>query len=298
MEIPDEVKRRLNSPENCLAFRLGSDNKEARLYVHVGVQRVRAAVDSFGTETADATQQKHMLFVMGPPKSGKTSEVQIVTPHLLAPHIKTAVLEPKGKRFEEPCRQVYIDCTVLRDLQSLDAKLSKFYQILCGALRVAPHPNFKEDQTTALVLERMIKDALEAPRNYHIVCLDEYHMLFTTLDNPSRRQLSTWLRNFMLNAQSPCQFVVTGSTNAALMGALALSIHNGISLFKGHTTISTDFNSSENDLQDVVTLLQHFYPRTPKPTEEDLQVIREEIGYVNCAALNIILGMLLRLPGV
>jgi hypothetical protein len=76
------------------------------------------------------------------------------------------------------------------------------------------------------------------------------------------------------------------------MGALALSIPNGISLFKDHVSIATDLDSSERDLHDVVTLLQHFFPDTPTPTKEDLRIIRDELGYVNCAALNIILGTL------
>jgi hypothetical protein len=47
--------------------------------------------------------------------------------------------------------------------------------------------------------------------------------------------------------------------------------------------------SSEKELEDVATLLAHYYPGVPKLTKDDHEAIADKLGYINCAALNIIL---------
>ncbi len=78
--------------------------------IHVGTKRVAKEIDKFVTQIPDATQRKNAIFVVGPPKSGKTAEASVVIPNLLEPHIEKVVV----KKSQLPCRKVYIDCLELR----------------------------------------------------------------------------------------------------------------------------------------------------------------------------------------
>ncbi len=112
-------------------------------------------------------------------------------------------------------------------------------------------------------------------------------MLLSSLPPNHKTQMADGLRNLILDADSPCQFVVTGSTGA-LVSSLEQSGQNGISLFKGACNVYTDFDSSENDLADVDTLLAHHNRAPPSPS---VNFIESEVGYVNCAAENIVSGI-------
>ncbi len=112
-------------------------------------------------------------------------------------------------------------------------------------------------------------------------------MLLASLNPKDRTELADGLRNLILDADSPCQFIVTGSTGAALISSLEQSGQNGISLFKGACTINTDFQSSKNDLADVDTLLAHL---NQAPSSSPAAAIESKLGYVNCAAEKIVSG--------
>jgi hypothetical protein len=283
---PDEALRsKLHDPDNCLVYRLGA-NKEAPINIHVGVKRVMQVIDPFKSANTSG-QAKRLLFVVGPPKSGKTSETMVIAPHLLAPHIKATVSPPVGGQFQEPCRRVYIDCTRMRNLKTLQSKLYALYRASCVALGVAPAREYRTAHF--LELADYLRIVFCTPVHYHIVSLDEYHMLFANLKANDRQNLANFLRAILLDPESPCQFVVTGSTGAALISALSLSLPNGVWLFKGAGVINTEMQSSPKELEDVATLLKHYFPGVPDLTPAHHKVISDSLGYLNCAALNIIM---------
>jgi hypothetical protein len=132
-----------------------------------------------------------------------------------------------------------------------------------------------------------VLDLFRAVPNYTIITLDEYHMLLSSLSPQDKQLVATQLRYVLLDSDSPCQFTVTGSTGAALISSLEQSGQNGISLFRGACIVNTDYQSSSSDLADVDTLLAH---HNRAPASSPAEAIESKLGYVNCAAENIVSG--------
>jgi hypothetical protein len=245
--------------------------------IHVGIKRIAKEVKFFVEQTRDSTQQRSIIYVIGSPKSGKTTEARIIIPHLLEPRISEVIL----MEAQLPCHKVYIDCTPLESCNTLAWKLWRFYLILCEALKVSVPANLTESNITTSHLANLFRKLT----HYTIITVDEYQMLVANLPEVDRAEIATTLRNVMLDETSICQFIVTGSTSAAVMSSLTDSIQNGISVFKSAGIVETDLNSSADALADVATLLTHLNLNSSQSTEP---VIRNKLGFVNCAILNVI----------
>lgn len=114
-------------------------------------------------------------------------------------------------------------------------------------------------------------------------------MLLANLPDNDVTTLATYLRGAMLDPDSTCQFVVTGSTGASLLSSLEESPQNGISVLKGAGVVVMDFNSDVDALADVETLLSHF---DQKPSASPAHMMQSGLGFLSCAALNVVSGIL------
>jgi hypothetical protein len=298
--LDDPLRLQLEDPDNCCLYKQGS-----KTHVYVGLKKVAKEVDRFVRQPADATQPKNLVYVVGGPKTGKTTEARVIVPQYLEKHIEQLAFRPA----QLPCRRIFLDCSPLASLPTYHQKLFGFYERLALAL-VQPtgvRPSVATDKTVGERLVELwatvtsflrlessppshlsmvdIHRLLRQLTHYHIVTLDEYHMLFSSLNAEDAQLFANELRNLLLDEHHPVQFVVTGSTGAALINCLQLSIQNGISLFKGSAVLATDLDSDPASLKDVFTLLTHTNTIScPTPAN----AIKTELGFVNCAAVNIV----------
>lgn len=281
--LDDGLRTKLKDPDNCLIYKLGHDAPHC---IHVGVKRVAEAVDSFVTQRSDPTQCKNLFFVVGSPKSGKTTEAMVVIPHLLEPHIAQVAVK-RDALFCDPttraCRKVYIDCSSLVALDNIREKTWKFYECVADKLKVAMAPGVTADNVSMLAVEKLFR----AVSHYTIVTIDEYQMLLANLSVKDTTTMSADLRDIMLDPNSACLFVLTGSTSAALISSLEKSPPNGTSVFKGSGLVCTDLNSTADSLADVRTLLAHY---GDAPSKSPSLEIQSGLGFRNCAAENVVSG--------
>jgi hypothetical protein len=203
----------------------------------------------------------------------------VVIPHILEPHISKVV----EKEALLPCHKVYIDCALLVAETALNKKVWGFYNLASAALHIPRESGMTIDNVDMFAIQRLFK----LPTHYTIITIDEYQMLLANLPPLAQTHIAVHLRNIMLDHNSACQFIVTGSTGAALMSSLEESIQNGISVFKAAGIVSTDLHSSSDDLADVHMLLTHHNLASgPSPSS----AIQNGLGYVNCAAVNVVSG--------
>lgn len=189
VSLDNALKEKLKNPTNALAYRFG---KYSPILFHVGVQRVEKELQRFVQQGTDATQRKNLIFVVGPPKSGKTAEAMVVIPYLLEPHIHKVVLTEEAKL---PCYKVYIDCFALTPLRTYKSKLWNFYQTVANQLKIPRDPKLTEDTVHQLHL----KDLFLNLSNYHIITIDEYPRLFANLSDEDSTRLADELRNILLD---------------------------------------------------------------------------------------------------
>lgn len=171
LEIPPELP--LHNPANCVAYQLRTDPDPnlGEVHVHVGVNRVREVIEN--RLRYDATQRKHLVMVIGPSKSGKTSETMIIAPHILSPHILKAVRISGGKF---PCQHFWIDCIALRNATTVEEKFSIFCSLVSRDSN-EPVVNFPSN-TSYITTWGWLVEFFRNQTHYTIVGLDEYPHVF------------------------------------------------------------------------------------------------------------------------
>lgn len=72
------------------------------------------------------------------------------------------------------------------------------------------------DNLTFTILMQIFRELT----NYTIITLGEYQMLLANLPQEDATIMAIYLRSVMLDPESACQFIVTGSSGAALLTSL------------------------------------------------------------------------------
>jgi hypothetical protein len=130
-------------------------------------------------------------------------------------------------------------------------------------------------------------DLLRALPVWTVVTLDEYHFLVTGLGKQELDIFSPWIRDLMLDAQNPCQFIVTGSTHLLVQMAIDASPRNGIDLGRAvHVQLPLD----EPDLVEAARseFAAHFQVDGARVEEVEKEV-RENRFCVNMASVDQVL---------
>eukprot|EP00727_Mastigamoeba_balamuthi_P013819 m51a1_g906 hypothetical protein (630) ;mRNA; r:94101-99909 len=290
--IAAEVRQRLECPGNCVVYSVNG-----RQSFHVGVERVRSALGAWVEDHLGpaATQDGGVVVVHGAARSGKTSEARVLVPWVLAPHVARLRhrADREGTFNERVCRMVYINLLSFAQVTTYDGKSTRFCRLVAKHVGTVTQQQraarlVSGEDAHSLVMEMLVE---KAPCNF-IVTIDEYHLLFARLSRDDRTTMASDMRQLMIADGSPSVFVVAGSTNAATVQALLYSPVNGKSVFWGRCDITTDIESSARDLKDTHTLLEVMRARAnpergaPLALEEIQRSVREELDYVNCAAVH------------
>jgi len=110
--------------------------------------------------------------------------------------------------------------------------------------------------------------------NHWIIAIDEYHFIFSGLSPSDMENIAETMKVVLLDNDSPCYFMLAGSTQATFWWALDQTRPNGLNLMTNAVVVTTPFVSSEqeidlckdvlnqkentamNNLQDIVKLLE------------------------------------------
>eukprot|EP00727_Mastigamoeba_balamuthi_P007719 m51a1_g3568 hypothetical protein (1378) ;mRNA; f:1080935-1091773 len=102
----------------------------------------------------------------------------------------------------------------------------------------------------------LLRDLVRSVPCYTIVTVDEYNMLFAGLSPHNIDDMALFMRDLLLSPDLPCQFVVTGSTSAAVVQAALISPSNGADLWTGSATAFG--NLSQDWVAQRTRQLQHY----------------------------------------
>eukprot|EP00727_Mastigamoeba_balamuthi_P007718 m51a1_g3567 hypothetical protein (393) ;mRNA; r:1079211-1080465 len=269
--------------DDCLFYMLGDQQ-----HFHVGVRRVRSQLNPLLEVYShkNPAQASAIVFVQGPSCSGKTTEARVVVPWLLAPHmrqLRAAATVPSSTTFYpdlEP-QFAYVDCLLARSCRDVKSKLAMLWERLKKELGdTSPAPA----RPTVTAYQELLRDLVRSVPRYTIVTVDEYNMLFAGLSPRDIDDMALFMRDLLLSPDSPCQFVVTGSTSAAVVQAALISPSNGADLWTGSATVVTDTESDERALRDVYALLSAGAAEAP-PLNAICDAVRAQLTYVNCGAV-------------
>eukprot|EP00727_Mastigamoeba_balamuthi_P000401 m51a1_g10358 hypothetical protein (359) ;mRNA; f:42525-46227 len=261
--------------EDCLCYTLG-----AQWHFYVGVRRVRSQLEPLLSPRAE-TPTPSIVWVQGPSRSGKTTEASVVVPWLLAPHmLRLRPARPRAAPFFPDLAPMFVcvDCLGMRFRHGPREKLESLWTCLRREmLDKTPEPA----QPTARAYEELLLELVLSVPRYTIVTLDEFHSFFLGLSPTEMVEMVLFMRGLMCSPDSPCQFVVTGSTSSAIALAAHLSLSKGADLWVGACVVATDTESDERALMDVYTMASLGGDAEPLLSAV-IDAVRAEFTYVNC----------------
>ncbi|CAL6033854.1 Hypothetical_protein [Hexamita inflata] len=205
-------------------------------------------------------------------------------------------------RSNQVCKIVFIDMSELVNkttaclkLQQLAILISK--QIAPKYLKKIESLLTKEQnsQIEYYKLEQIIQNMVNSESFcYHTIIFDEYQCLFSNLTEVERIQLAITFKMLTVKQLSfhPSTFIISGSTTIINAWSLNYCVSNGSSVYQG-ITLTTDYNSSQDDLSDMYIISQQNHGQFLHQYKDSLHSQLETIfKCVKCAHINILLSQL------
>jgi hypothetical protein len=191
------------------------------------------------------TQQKALLFVDGAVKSGKTTVCHTILPFLLR----------DKKIVDEDFCFAYLDMRTLAGVSNTNGKWKKVYFLLKDMFK-----NVWEDvDPTQELYVFKVRSALRALKSYEvekwIIVLDEYHFIFDSLSVAAMATMAEEMKEIVLDNDSPCYFVLAGSTQATFWWAIDQTRPNGLNMMTGASFLTTPWISSDTTLVQCINVL-------------------------------------------
>ncbi len=184
------------------------------------------------------TQLKQLLLIHGAVKSGKTTLIRYGLPHLLQK------LRDDLKEFHDrPFCFEYIDLSALAKEATPEEKWRTFWSLLDQKF-----PGFLKpvDPNKVVRWSTTVKDALQSLKHHDanalwFISLDEFHNIFLGLSEDQIVNMAETAKHILLDDQSPCHFLLGGSTQATFWAAVGKAKDNGLRLLHEAHIITTPF---------------------------------------------------------
>jgi hypothetical protein len=217
------------------------------------------------------TQKKGLLFIDGSVKSGKTTIASIITPFILN-ELR------KRKFFNQDFCFIYLNLSSLSHISNDEKKWKRLYGLFKKELKEFLNSNLK---TNSYFLK--LQDALQnLNKNYKwIIVIDEYHFLFHGLNPQDMGNMADTMKLILLDNDSPCYFILTGSTQATFWWSIHKARANGVNMKTLSTTLITPFESSEEEIKNCIDILI----KEENANKEDLYQIKDLLLMKNVANL-------------
>jgi hypothetical protein len=209
-------------------------------------------------------QQKSLLIIDGSVKSGKTTLARVMLPFLL--HDRDIL----KKNF---CFG-YIDLSSLHGCNTIEEKwkaLNVQFKQLFKDQWLDVRPDLPENSFPRF-LESL--RALKETNTYWIISLDEFHFLFSELSEKNTATIAEQIKLTLLDNESPCYFVLAGSTQATFWWSFYKPRPNGLNLLTGATILTTHFQSSVNDIETCKRILKEKKNAQEKELNDIIQLLQ------------------------
>jgi hypothetical protein len=178
------------------------------------------------------------LFIDGAVKSGRTTLANELIPFLL---------DDAGNLLKEDYCYVYLDLSILaaRSLHEKWFTINELFKDKFNQIWVDVIPNVSEFHLKVRSSLRALSQGV-----YHwIIALDKYHFLFHKLNDNEMETMAEQMKLVLLDNDSPCHFILVGSTQATFWWSIHKAKPNGLNMMTGATLLTTSFTSSQQEIE-------------------------------------------------
>lgn len=242
------VLKKLADYEDVLRITYPDDST----FVLFGIQGYLETVQKWVShlfKPTSSTQRKQLLLVHGAVKSGKTTLVKDALPFLLA-QLQDDMEGFTGKAF---CF-TYIDLSSLAHLTSAQDKWQKLF----GLLAVAFPDRFLLGDDKVIGWDIEVKRCLVELKTHvslngsplWFISLDEFHNLFSGLDADAVANVAETAKHIFLDNESPCHFLLGGSTQATFWSAVGKAKDNGLRILHEAHVLTTPFQATDPAMEE------------------------------------------------
>jgi hypothetical protein len=216
-----------------------------------------------------SNQHKQLLLVHGAVKSGKTTLIKEALPYLLV-QLQDGIDQFKDKTF---CF-AYIELSSLASLTSTEGKWKRFWSLLQKAFP----GRMWVDQDNVVTWDAEVTKSLVALKDYGnaimwFISLDEFHNLFSGLNANDVNNMAETAKHIFLDNDSPCYFLLGGSTQATFWSAVGKAKNNGLMMLRDAHVLTTPFQSSAAELKECCAALIALEVSSEGTVQEALAVL-------------------------
>jgi hypothetical protein len=223
-------------------------------FILFGIQKYHKTVQDWVVHLfhpTSAQQRKQLLLVHGAVKSGKTTLTRDALPYLLV-QLQHEMDDFKDKTF---CF-AYIDLISLGSLTTTELKWETFW----GLLQAAFPDRMSVDRAKVIRWHLEVRKSLVALKDYGdgirwFISLDEFHNLFSGLKELDVDNMAETAKCIFLDNDSPCYFLLGGSTQATFWSAVGKAKNNGLMIMRDAHVLTTPFQSSDGEMKECRTAL-------------------------------------------
>ncbi len=155
------------------------------------------------------TRRKTLLHINGHRNTGKTFFIKIVLPLILQ---RLLAQTPFFERFGKSYRYVYLDLSVLAELSTVKEKCKVWSDMIRVELKVSQITTKFHFQDTDYITQLWL--FFRQLESYWFIAFDNYHCLFTSLDQNDSLHMAATLKWLLLDVESPCYFILAGLPRA------------------------------------------------------------------------------------
>ncbi|CAL6074243.1 Hypothetical_protein [Hexamita inflata] len=206
-------------------------------------------------------QNYDVLWVLGGPKSGKTTTIYFVSMFMTYFVKFTRPQRPRSDFCQNITKIISLDCLNCPKIKDCGKKvlflkrMKWIYSVISKHIdqRTDIKQQIETSSDTYLVIET-IQNMLEKAQCYYVINWDEIQCLVADLSLVDQQAFGNFFKVIMIVITAPCQHIVAGSSSEVLLTILKQVPQNGRSLMRCSHAVLT---SCEDTAENMQLLIQH-----------------------------------------
>eukprot|EP01117_Protostelium_nocturnum_P015586 TRINITY_DN6061_c0_g2_i2.p1 TRINITY_DN6061_c0_g2~~TRINITY_DN6061_c0_g2_i2.p1 ORF type:complete len:481 (+),score=42.07 TRINITY_DN6061_c0_g2_i2:269-1711(+) len=199
---------------------------------------------AWAKHATEKEKRKIVLVVDGPVKSGKTTIMKVVIPHVITDLWHCNV--------QLSYHSVIQRGTIGERVQSLLEGIASN----CEPLQIFLDENPKTPQEDWGIFAIRTLRSLNNNAQW-IFAIDEFQLLYTKMDEKDLDTMSDIIKGICMDEDSPCWFILGGSLQCAFWHSYAIAKQNGVSMYERKIILSVPAESSPENIAQLKPMLQN-----------------------------------------